>query len=268
MFAADWSLSTRPIDDSSALPLIVALPPPSPVMENYVLTYPAAGTSVPTTTRAKPARPRTPTPSRAPSQPLVPSSRAGAGTPVPARPDALAGTLVAPLAVPPVAALVTPDVARAAAIVPEPVAPEPIVPVPTAPEPTAPIVAPADCTIINTGGDVMSWVRPVACALKAQFGVTILGRRPTGMTTNHPDGVAIDVMIGTNTALGQQIADCAQRNFIAWNLTDVIWNQQYLGSADGSFTAMEDRGSVTANHKDHVHLSFARQANAPSSLGC
>lgn len=138
--------------------------------------------------------------------------------------------------------------------------PAPVIEAPVLPRVRVPIDA--SCSIQNTGGDVRPHVRAVGCALASQFNVSILGRRPTGANANHPDGVAIDIMTGTNSSLGQSIADCAHAHFAKWNLTDIIWNQAI--STGGAFRAMEDRGSRTANHKDHVHLSFDRTpANLP-----
>ena len=42
----------------------------------------------------------------------------------------------------------------------------------------------------------------------------------------------------------------------------VIWDQQ-IDTGSG-FEAMEDRGGDTANHKDHVHISFEDSAGSGS----
>ena len=36
----------------------------------------------------------------------------------------------------------------------------------------------------------------------------------------------------------------------------LIYKQRMLSSPGGSWTAMEDRGSPTANHMDHVHVNY------------
>lgn len=140
----------------------------------------------------------------------------------------------------------------------------------TSPRPSAPaaVPAPADCVINNSGGDVLPHVRTVACFLGAQFDVsTIGGRRASGANANHPDGVAIDLMVQIGSAKGDAIAACALKNFDAWNLTDIIWEQRI--SLGGAFESMEDRGSPTANHMDHVHISFDRvSASVPGNLSC
>jgi uncharacterized protein YbdZ (MbtH family) len=67
-------------------------------------------------------------------------------------------------------------------------------------------------------------------------------------------------------ATGDALAACAVRNKEALGITYAIWRQRMN---DGSgWEAMEDRGSATANHLDHVHLSFGRRAGAGPLTGC
>ena len=70
----------------------------------------------------------------------------------------------------------------------------------------------------------------------------------------HVDGRAIDIMVSGD--LGWQIADYLRANSGALNLYDVIYSQR-IWTADRSaegWRFMEDRGSTTANHYDHVHV--------------
>jgi hypothetical protein len=72
----------------------------------------------------------------------------------------------------------------------------------------------------------------------------------------HASGRAIDIMT-SDTGLGDQIAAFLQANAGALNLYDVIWQQRIWTperSSEG-WRSMEDRGSTTANHFDHVHVS-------------
>ena len=63
---------------------------------------------------------------------------------------------------------------------------------------------------------------------------------------------------------GNALADYVLANRKAFGVTYVIWRQRYN---DGSgFTPMEDRGSPTANHMDHVHVSF--KASATVNVTC
>lgn len=75
--------------------------------------------------------------------------------------------------------------------------------------------------------------------------------------SDHPSGLALDFM--TTGANGDQIADYILANQEEFGVTYVIWEQQYN---DGSgWSMMEDRGSDTANHYDHVHVSFESYAD-------
>jgi hypothetical protein len=54
--------------------------------------------------------------------------------------------------------------------------------------------------------------------------------------------------------LGDEVAAYALAHQLDGGITYVIWRQRYN---DGSgWDAMEDRGSITQNHYDHVHISF------------
>jgi len=72
----------------------------------------------------------------------------------------------------------------------------------------------------------------------------------------HVDGRAIDFMI-TDSALGQAVADYVVANAAALGVRDIIWSQQIWTpeQASAGWRYMSDRGSVTANHYDHVHVA-------------
>lgn len=72
----------------------------------------------------------------------------------------------------------------------------------------------------------------------------------------HASGKAIDIMTSDLT-LGNAIADFLQANASALNIFDVIWQQRIwtpVRASEGR-RSMPDRGSPTANHLDHVHVS-------------
>jgi hypothetical protein len=72
----------------------------------------------------------------------------------------------------------------------------------------------------------------------------------------HSSGKAIDVMT-SDSRLGGEIAAFLQRNAAALDLYDIIW-QQHIWTpvrASEGWRSMSDRGSETANHFDHVHVS-------------
>lgn len=73
----------------------------------------------------------------------------------------------------------------------------------------------------------------------------------------HAEGRALDIMIGTNSALGQQIADWVRAHAKELGVSEVIWAQHIwtVQRSSEGWRAMPDRGSATANHYDHVHVS-------------
>ncbi|SDS44570.1 hypothetical protein SAMN04489752_1733 [Brevibacterium siliguriense] len=81
---------------------------------------------------------------------------------------------------------------------------------------------------------------------------TFGGRRP-GTGSDHNTGEAVDIMITGST--GDRIADYLIQNQGALNVKYVIWKQRIWMPGQG-WKGMEDRGSATANHFDHVHASF------------
>ena len=87
------------------------------------------------------------------------------------------------------------------------------------------------------------------------FGVTAYGIRP-GDSGDHGSGLAVDFMVPVGSDIGDAIANYAINNMGAYNISYVIWEQQIYGGWTGGWETMEDRGSVTANHYDHVHVSF------------
>jgi hypothetical protein len=72
----------------------------------------------------------------------------------------------------------------------------------------------------------------------------------------HVDGRAIDFMI-TDSSLGQAVADYVLANAGSLGVRDIIWSQHIWTpeQASSGWRSMEDRGSATANHYDHVHVA-------------
>ena len=72
----------------------------------------------------------------------------------------------------------------------------------------------------------------------------------------HASGRALDIMT-SDVALGTAIAEFLRAHASELHLYDVIWRQHIWTperSSEG-WRAMENRGSATANHYDHVHVS-------------
>lgn len=79
------------------------------------------------------------------------------------------------------------------------------------------------------------------------------GYRPGG--GNHSTGRAVDIMV--SGSLGWQVAEYVRANAGRLGVTEVIYSQKIWTtqrSGEG-WRSMSDRGSATANHYDHVHVS-------------
>ncbi|WP_142927423.1 tape measure protein [Mycobacterium marinum] len=105
--------------------------------------------------------------------------------------------------------------------------------------------------------DTHGALTPRAAALRSlisqMFGVTnIGGYRPPDGFNEHSSGEALDIMVGDNAALGDQINQFLQSNAGPLGLEYSLWQQQQWTPGQGP-TPMENRGSGTQNHRDHVH---------------
>lgn len=104
-----------------------------------------------------------------------------------------------------------------------------------------------------------SWPTAVKSRIASLFKVRQIGGYRAG-GGDHSAGLAIDVMVGRNKAVGDRVARWSQANAKALNIKYVIWYQRiwFPGKSANSWRAMGDRGGATANHLDHVHISFNR----------
>ena len=123
-----------------------------------------------------------------------------------------------------------------------------------------------------SGGDSLTeHTRHVRAFIMKKFGLTEAhGWRQDddGTGHGHNSGMAVDFMVGfdtnVNSELGQKIANYFQNNFDALGCYYLIWQQHFYMNVDNKYGSantwnpMEDRGSPTQNHMDHVHVSFAR----------
>ena len=98
--------------------------------------------------------------------------------------------------------------------------------------------------------------------IAAKFGITNIGGYREGDPEDHGKGLAVDVMVPTNSELGDQVAQYAIDNMDRAGISYVIWKQQFYMPVDNiygpanTWNQMPDRGGDTANHNDHVHISF------------
>lgn len=98
--------------------------------------------------------------------------------------------------------------------------------------------------------------------IAAKFGITNIGGYREGDPDDHGKGLAVDVMVPTSSELGDQVAQYAIDNMDRAGISYVIWKQQFYMPVDNiygpanTWNQMPDRGGDTANHYDHVHISF------------
>ena len=91
------------------------------------------------------------------------------------------------------------------------------------------------------------------CARYPQ-GSSFGGRRSGGGV--HGSGQAVDVMI-SNSSVGWDIANWTRANASALGVSEVIYYQKIwtVERSSEGWRSMSDRGSASANHFDHVHVS-------------
>ena len=96
-----------------------------------------------------------------------------------------------------------------------------------------------------------------------QFGITDIGGYREGDPQDHGKGLALDVMVPKSSKLGDEVAQLAIDNIKEAGITYIIWKQRFYMEVQNKYGApkkwnpMEDRGSITQNHYDHVHISFS-----------
>jgi hypothetical protein len=112
---------------------------------------------------------------------------------------------------------------------------------------------------------LQKWPNAVRSRIGAQFRIgAIGGYRPGSGSSDHHSGYALDVMVPLTSAgksKGAKVAAWSISNARRLNVKYVIWYQRIWMPGRG-WKAMASRGSATANHKDHVHISFNRGRGA------
>ena len=115
--------------------------------------------------------------------------------------------------------------------------------------------------ISNTSGPVSGATQAAANAVVSNVpgagSITLGGTRPSAADpAGHPSGNALDYMVLGDTGLGNAIVQYLIAHWDELGVDYLIYQQRYLASPGGSWSAMEDRGSQTANHYDHVHVNY------------
>ena len=109
-------------------------------------------------------------------------------------------------------------------------------------------------------------LQPQTAAFKEEianlFGITSFSGYRPGDSGDHGKGLAIDFMVSENSELGDKIAEYAIQNMASRGISYIIWKQRFYAPFDSKYgpantwNPMPDRGSITENHYDHVHVSM------------
>ena len=121
----------------------------------------------------------------------------------------------------------------------------------------------------NSGGGGYDWAAANACscargltqnamkvlaAVKASFpGMNNIGGVRPDSLPDHPSGRALDFMT-TDKGYGDAISNMLISRAGELNIKYIIWYQRIWEPGKG-WRGMANRGSATANHMDHVHVS-------------
>ena len=131
---------------------------------------------------------------------------------------------------------------------------------------------------LSTLGNVTANTRAKAIDV-LEYCESELGRWPgvlcgMGSSSEHATGRAVDFMIsqngrGLDSELGNVIAGYLLANADRFGVAWFIWRQRiypaygsfvtygnFIANPNGGSRLMEDRGSVTQNHYDHIHVLF------------
>ena len=99
---------------------------------------------------------------------------------------------------------------------------------------------------------------------------------------DHPSGLAMDIMMphgctpgsmSPDWGLGNSVAKFFCENHKRFGVRYIIWQQKIWSDSTAprpptDWTVMSDRGSCTANHQDHVHITFYAYPNSKDWDGC
>ena len=109
-------------------------------------------------------------------------------------------------------------------------------------------------------------LQPQTAAFKEEianlFDITSFSGYRPGDSGDHGKGLAIDFMVPEGSELGDKIAEYAIQNMASRGISYIIWEQRFYAPFDSKYgpantwNPMPDRGSVTENHYDHVHVSM------------
>ena len=105
-------------------------------------------------------------------------------------------------------------------------------------------------------------------SLAKKFGITnfslFRAGDDDGTGHGHNSGMAVDFMVYSDSAKGDQLAEYLTKHMDELGVYYIIWKQRFYMSQQNiygpanTWNIMPNRGGVTANHYDHVHVSFKK----------
>ena len=206
--------------------------------------------------------PEAPAETPAPAAPVTEETPAPVVEEAPAQPAAAPAEVAAPAEAPVVEEAPATPVAE----------PAPVVEVPAEPEVTAVASTPqygAPAPVVDTTAATPTsneGLRPQTIKFKEQvineLGLTDIGGYRPGDPEDHGKGLAVDVMVPESSEIGDRVAQYAIDHMQENGISYIIWKQRFYAPVNNiygpanTWNEMPDRGSVTENHYDHVHVSF------------
>ena len=225
----------------------------TPVAEETAETTPAEAPVAETTRPAEEEAPQVATPATEETATTTPAEAPIAAAPATETPADTTGTSVAEETA---ASTATSDTATSTYQAEQSQTPSRTYAAPAAPDYAGLAVAKSE----NAG------LQPQTAAFKEEianlFGITSFSGYRPGDSGDHGKGLAIDFMVPVSSALGDQIAEYAVQNMASRGINYIIWKQRFYAPYDSKYgpaytwNPMPDRGSVTENHYDHVHVSM------------
>jgi hypothetical protein len=140
-------------------------------------------------------------------------------------------------------------------------APAPKAPAAAVTQAAGSVAATVKAKISNTAGAINPRAQAAADAVVSNVpgagSITLGGTRASAADPGgHPSGLAVDYMVMANGALGDAIVAYHVAHWNDLGVEYLIYEQRMMSSPGGGWKPMENRGSATANHMDHVHVNY------------
>ena len=116
--------------------------------------------------------------------------------------------------------------------------------------------------------DLTDHAKKMKVALAKKFGITSFSMfragDDDGTGHGHNTGMSVDFMVPVGSAQGDQLAEYLTKNMNELGVYYIIWKQRFympqynIYDPANTWNLMPDCGGATANHYDHVHVSFVK----------